>query len=194
MSSLFTHAIYGFTIGVIFEQSPHLKPVKKIGGVALCALTAAISPDFDAIPTFLGVPYGSFFGHRGFFHSPFFYLLFAPALAWLTILWVGFDKEQKPKAWFLLSCCYFLSMNSHSVLDALTDGGKGVMLNFPFDSERHFFSWQPIPVSPMNLQAFLSKRGLEVLLGESAFFVPALALSGSLRLVAGKSKADRGKR
>lgn len=182
MSSLFTHAMYGFTIGVLFERHPDLKPTRKIGGVALCGLVAGVAPDLDVIPMLAGVPYGSFFGHRGFFHSPFFYLFFAPFLAYLTTLWSGI-KERRGRALVLLTLCYFLALMSHSILDALTDGGRGIMLYFPSDSMRHFFSWQPIAVSPLGLQAFVSERGLEVIKSEAYFFVPALLLVILWRIV-----------
>lgn len=182
MSSLFTHAMYGFAIGVLFERFPDLRPTRKIGGVALCGLVAGVAPDMDVIPMLMGVPYGSFFGHRGFFHSPFFFLFFAPVLAYLTVLWIGL-KERRGRAMVTLTGCYFLALMSHSILDALTDGGRGIMLYFPSDSLRHFFTWQPIAVSPMSLQGFLSERGIEVIKSEVYFFAPALFLVILWRMV-----------
>jgi len=35
------------------------------------AIVCSIIPDADVIGLYLGVPYEHFFGHRGFFHSPF---------------------------------------------------------------------------------------------------------------------------
>jgi membrane-bound metal-dependent hydrolase YbcI (DUF457 family) len=40
---------------------------------------------------------------------------------------------------------------SHGVLDALTDGGKGVAFFSPFDTTRHFFPVRPIPVAPITV-------------------------------------------
>jgi membrane-bound metal-dependent hydrolase YbcI (DUF457 family) len=109
----------GFTIGVFFEKNAHLAPVKKIGGVGLCGLIVGIAPGFDAIPTFLGVPCGSFFGHRGFFHSPFFYLFFAPLLAWLTLIWAKVKKEKRTKPLLWLTLSYLLSGESPFFISAL---------------------------------------------------------------------------
>lgn len=41
----------------------------------------------------------------------------------------------------------FLATISHSLLDALTNGGMGVALFAPFDNRRFFFPFRPIEVA-----------------------------------------------
>jgi inner membrane protein len=48
------------------------------------------------------------------------------------------------------------------LLDALTNGGLGVALAWPFDDKRFFFPWRPIEVSPIGA-GFFSARGLAVI-------------------------------
>jgi len=47
---------------------------------------------------------------------------------------------------FLLVC-----LASHGVLDAMTDGGKGIGFFIPFDNHRYFLPFRPIHVSPIGL-------------------------------------------
>jgi inner membrane protein len=66
---------------------------------------------------------------------------------------------------------------SHGVLDALTDGGRGIAFFAPFDSARHFFPWRPIPASPLGARAVLSPYGARVVLSEAVWIgLPSLAL------------------
>ena len=46
--------------------------------------------------------------------------------------------------WFWLALIWSVSAVTHPLLDALTDGGSGVMLLFPFNDARLFFPWRPI--------------------------------------------------
>jgi len=61
------------------------------------------------------------------------------------------------------------------LLDALTDGGSGVMLLFPFSAERLFFPWRPIHVSPLGILRFVSKAGY-VLRSEMPFCMAAVTI------------------
>ncbi len=63
---------------------------------------------------------------------------------------------------------------SHGLLDAMTDGGKGVALLWPLTTKRFFFAWRPIPVAPIGA-GFLSLRGLRVALVELFEFAPVFA-------------------
>jgi inner membrane protein len=65
-------------------------------------------------------------------------------------------------------------VGSHGLLDALTDGGLGAALFWPFDESRHFAPWTPIPVSPIGLRV-LSPYGLSVALHELVLFFPLFA-------------------
>jgi len=67
-------------------------------------------------------------------------------------------KKQNPETW--------KNLLSHPLLDALTNGGHGVALFWPFSKERIFFPWQPIEVSPIGLRSFISEKGMEVIQSE----------------------------
>jgi inner membrane protein len=183
MSSAFTHAIAGFAIGALFEHRPELKRLQTIGGVALLGLVAGLLPDADVIPLSLKlIRYEHILGHRGLFHAPAFFLIFAPLLSWLVCLWAKVPVADRRKTLLWLSPMLFLALLSHAILDALTDGGLGVLLYFPFDSERHFFAWQPIAVAPLNLRAFFSEQGMRVLLSELPWAGTFVGLTAVKRL------------
>jgi inner membrane protein len=62
---------------------------------------------------------------------------------------------------------------SHPLLDAVTDGGLGVALLWPFSNERFFAPWRPLPVAPIGAR-MLSPRGLHVVLVEMLWSWPLL--------------------
>jgi len=128
----------------------------------LLSIICSIIPDADVIGFHLGVPYGHFFGHRGFFHSPFFGLLLS-----LFIVCIFFNNETIfSKQWFFYFIFFFLLSASHGILDALTNGGLGIALLSPFDNTRYFFPWTPIMVSPLGVKGLLSNWGLMVIISE----------------------------
>ncbi|QDL26805.1 metal-dependent hydrolase [Stenotrophomonas maltophilia] len=59
----------------------------------------------------------------------------------------------------------FVCAASHPLLDAMTSGGLGVALAWPWSEHRFFAPWRPIRVSPFAPQ-FFSARGLATLLSE----------------------------
>jgi inner membrane protein len=67
-----------------------------------------------------------------------------------------------------------LVIASHGLLDALTDGGLGAALLWPFSDERFFAPWRPLPVAPIGAR-FWSGRGLAVLAVELCWFGPLAA-------------------
>ncbi|RMH04061.1 MAG: LPXTG cell wall anchor domain-containing protein [Planctomycetota bacterium] len=78
----------------------------------------------------------------------------------------------------------FLCTASHGLLDALTDGGRGVGFLLPFDDRRFFLPWRPVPVSPLSAGAFFTPRGLVVLAGEALWIgLPAALLGLALLLL-----------
>src|SRR5205085_12664169 len=99
----------------------------------------------------LKVPYENDFGHRGFTHS----LAFALAVGLLAAA-PTFRRFRIP--WLDLWGFFFLITASHGILDALTNGGRGVAFFWPFDSERYFFPWTPVEVSPIG-PGFFSRQG-----------------------------------
>ncbi|WP_164162126.1 metal-dependent hydrolase [Stenotrophomonas maltophilia] len=59
----------------------------------------------------------------------------------------------------------FVCAASHPLLDAMTSGGLGVALAWPWSEQRFFAPWRPIRVSPFAPQ-FFSARGVSTLLSE----------------------------
>ncbi len=59
----------------------------------------------------------------------------------------------------------FVCAASHPLLDAMTSGGLGVALAWPWSEQRFFAPWRPIRVSPFAPQSF-SARGVATLLSE----------------------------
>jgi inner membrane protein len=128
----------------------------------LLSIFCSVIPDADVLAFSLGIPYGHFFGHRGFFHSPFFGLLLGVLLASF------FFRTEKTfsKRWWIYLIYFSLLSASHGILDAFTNGGLGIALLSPFDTTRYFFPWRPILVSPIGIAGFLSKWGLMSLKSE----------------------------
>jgi inner membrane protein len=118
-------------------------------------------PDLDTwLMLGFGIPRGSLFSHRGFFHSPFFLITFAAAMAIILARKHG----RRPVAW--LALMWAVSAVTHPLLDMLTNGGSGVMLLFPFSQERLFFPWRPIHVSPLSIARFFDRAG-DILCGRN---------------------------
>jgi len=156
MPSVISHTAVAFAAGIAF--APRDVPSHFWSLSIVCS----IIHDADVIGFSFGIPYGHFFGHRGFFHSPFFGLL-------MSIFLVGIffcDVEIFSKQWFFYLIFFFLLSASHGILDAFTNGGLGIALLSPFDNTRYFFPWTPIMVSPIGINAFFSKWGLGVIKSE----------------------------
>lgn len=139
----------------------------------------SVAPDFDSIAFKFGIPYESQWGHRGFTHS----IVFALVVA---IFCSRFNNaiSAKPKTVFLYS---FFSMVSHTFLDALTNGGLGVAVFWPFNSERYFLPWRVIEVSPISISRFFTERGLSVLSSEFFYiWLPCLTVAGVIFLLRGR--------
>jgi inner membrane protein len=152
MPTIFTHP-------AVALLRPWFRDVPRRAVVA--GVIGAILPDLDVAAFALGIPYEHPLGHRGFTHSILFALLYAAAAALLLRVRLPF---------------LFLCTVSHTLLDALTDGGLGVAFFSPFSNERYFFPWTPIRVSPIGT-SFFSPRGLETLGSELVWvWVPCIAL------------------
>jgi|TARA_B110000967_G_scaffold209907_1_gene268491 inner membrane protein len=150
MASVFGHSLAAIALGKTFSEELR-KPKFWVLGI-LCS----IAPDADVLGFKFGVPYGSFWGHRGFTHSFFFAILFGVAITFL------FYTPKRP----ILSLYFALCTASHSLLDAMTTGGLGVAFFSPFENSRYFLPWSPIQVSPIGLKQFFSEWGLEVIKSE----------------------------
>ena len=76
---------------------------------------------------------------------------------------------------------------SHGLLDALTNGGRGIAFFAPFSDHRYFFPWRPIQVSPIGV-GFFSPRGLRVLASEAQWiWLPSAIIAVSARLIRRRS-------
>lgn len=152
----FAHVAVGFAAARAHDGAFRWRTMVALG-------TFSLLPDLDVYAFRLGIPYGAPFGHRGATHSVTFAVLAAIA-AWLvTRNWRS-------------TLALFAVVVSHPILDALSDGGLGVALWWPFSTERHFAPWTPIPVSPVG-RDMLSARGAFVLFVEAAITVPLVALT-----------------
>lgn len=180
MASLFTHAVVGAAIG-------HAgKPIwNKDRGYWPIVIACSILPDIDSLGFHLGVLYGSLWGHRGMTHS----LLFAFIVAMLAamILEKRFDRQGR------LAIVFFLVMISHSVLDAMTNGGLGVAFFSPLNTHRYFFPWRPILVSPIGPGRFFGERGLRIIGNEILWvWCPTLIFFALIKLLQHRSPIPTG--
>lgn len=142
MPTIVTHAAVPLCLGLGLG-SRIIPPRLLLAGVAIAML-----PDADVLAFKLGVAYGHVFGHRGFTHS----LLFAFALPTLAMLFHRQFRASAATVWSFL----LVSLLSHSLLDSLTTGGKGVGWLWPWRDERFFAPWQVIRVAPFKLEAYLT--------------------------------------
>ncbi len=182
MASAFTHAFFAAAMGEVYATRP--QPARFWLLSALCA----VLPDADVVGFAFGVHYDSMFGHRGMTHSLAFALLLACAVVFLF-----FRDVPNRRA---LAVYFFLVTASHGVLDALTNGGLGVAFFAPFSSERYFFPFRPVEVSPIGLSSFFSEWGVAVIESELLWvWLPAslvVALLLILRLWAKGKARDSG--
>jgi inner membrane protein len=151
MPSIITHAAVPLALWYAADRG-RISSRLLVAGVA-----AAILPDLDVAAFALGIPYADALGHRGASHS----LLFAGLVAMLgAALHKSLLARPPQAAAWLLVCAA-----SHPLLDALTSGGLGVALLWPWDDQRFFAPWRPIRVSPF-ANGFFSARGMATLLSE----------------------------
>jgi inner membrane protein len=135
----------------------------------VAAIIASILPDVDAIGFRLGIAYGNALGHRGFSHS----IAFALIIGLLGMLLASRLRSGRIAVFLVL----FISIISHDVLDAMTNGGLGTAFFSPFSNERFFLPWQPIQVAPLSIRRFLGTSGWKVLYSEFVWiWLPSLAL------------------
>ena len=161
---------------------------------ALCA----VLPDVDVIGFSFGIAYEDMFGHRGFTHSLFFAAVVGVFATWhllhrpvsdlhrpVSDLHQPESDSHRPastlRPWTLF--IWFTAVTaSHGVLDAFTDGGRGIAFFAPFSNHRFFFPWRPIEVSPIGV-GFFSPRALRVLASEAQWiWLPSAIIAASARL------------
>jgi inner membrane protein len=170
MPTIFSHAL---TATLAAQWWPGRLPARFWTLTAVCAML----PDADVIAFAFGIPYGDMFGHRGFTHSLFFAGVLGAAVTWYLLHRPGSDSHR------LTLFVWFTAVTmSHGLLDALTDGGRGIAFFAPFSDQRYFFPWRPIQVSPIGV-GFFSARGLRVLASEARWlWVPSAIIAVSARL------------
>jgi len=155
MASLFGHALTSIAIGSSFSKNVKNWKFWMLG------VFCSILPDADVISFKFGIPYQDFWGHRGFTHS----LVFALIIAILITL-IFYRKDVLSFKGIIYTLFFTACTASHSILDAMTDGGLGVAFFSPFDNSRYFFPWRPIKVSPIGATNFFSEWGKKVLVSE----------------------------
>lgn len=164
MPSIITHAAVPLALWCAADRG-RIPPRLLAAGVI-----AAMLPDADVLAFALRIPYADAFEHRGASHS----LLFACVLAALAAV-LAFFGSGRPRSAGLCqprlastvqaAVFVFICAASHPLLDALTSGGLGVALAWPWSEQRFFAPWRPIRVSPFAPQ-FFSARGIATLLSE----------------------------
>ena len=177
------HLLFSIACAV-FAKNAELTPVLAQGDwwhiVPSAVLTGPL-PDIDHPTSFLGQrlkwiskPIARACGHRGFTHS----LVFAFVVPLLCVL-IG-------RRWFragLIRCWLFLTVSllSHSLLDSVTTGGKGVGWLWPWSDERFFAPWQVIKVAPFALSRYTTPYGHQVIISELMWvWLPGMLLMGML--------------
>ncbi|MCB0647350.1 MAG: metal-dependent hydrolase [Saprospiraceae bacterium] len=162
MASIFGHGILASSFSAFLPKEEKNRTIIGAG------VLASMMPDLDVISFGFGIPYESWLGHRGLTHSIIFALIFAWILSSAT------RKHGKFKTRFIF---FFMCTVSHGILDAMTSGGRGVGFFIPVENARFFFPWRPIKVSPIGIERFFSKWGLEVLLSELFYIaIPSLLI------------------
>lgn len=184
MPTVFSHAL---TATAAAQWWPGRLPARFWTWTAVCAML----PDIDVIAFAFGIPYGDMFGHRGFTHSLFFAAVIGVVVTWHLLHQPGSDLHQpgsdshRPDARShrLALFIWFTALTaSHGILDAMTNGGRGIAFFAPFSDQRYFFPWRPIQVSPIGV-GFFSPRGLRVLASEAGWiWVPSAIIAASARL------------
>ena len=148
---------------------------------ALCATV----PDVDVIGFSLGISYDDMLGHRGLTHS----FAFALVVGFVAARSVAHSDALGAGSWRLGALwAYFSAITaSHGVLDAFTNGGRGIAFLAPFSNHRFFFPWRPIQVSPIGV-GFFSNRGLDVLTSELRWIVLPSTIIAVLAMALGRRK------
>lgn len=176
MPTIFSHAVVPLAAGLALGRTA-LPPRLVAAGVV-----AAMAPDFDTVAFRLGIDYAAPFGHRGATHS----IVFAFALGLLAAACAPWLRSGRRRAFAFVALCAL----SHPLLDALTNGGLGVALLWPWSQTRFFAPWRPIAVSPIGA-GFFSARGATVLWSELQWVVLPLALAALPWMAIRKSVAAR---
>ena len=164
MPTIFTHPV------VALAAKPYFGALARRPAILVIGAVLTVLPDLDVIGFYYGVPYGHILGHRGLSHS----LPFALVLGALVAVAAAYlVRLSFVRLWLYFAIC----LASHGLLDACTNGGSGVAFFAPFSSERYFFPFRPIDVSPIGVDAFFNDRGAQVLMNELLWvWMPAVVI------------------
>jgi len=175
MPTIFSHALAATAAA---RWWPGRLPARFWTWTAVCAML----PDIDVIAFSFGIPYEAMFGHRGFTHS-FFFAALVGVTAAAHVSHQSHPSHPLHRSHLTALFFWFTAVTaSHGLLDALTNGGRGIAFFAPFSDHRYFFPWRPIQVSPIGV-GFFSPRGLRVLASESGWiWVPSAIIAVSARL------------
>jgi len=168
MPTIITHAAVPLAIGVGLGKDRVSRRLLVVG------IAASMLSDLDTLGFHFGIPYGSPFGHRGFAHS----LVFAGVLAVAATVFHQLLHTSRWRAFAFV----FVSAASHGLLDAFTNGGRGVALLWPFSNARFFAPVRVIQVSPIGVGRFFSRSEVRVITSELLWiWLPMLLLFLLLR-------------
>jgi inner membrane protein len=159
MATALTHAVVGAALATAAPSG-----IDR-GRLALVLAAASVLPDADVIGFALGVPYAHPLGHRGLTHS----LPFALAGGALLAGWLA--RGRGARVWMGVGVLGFVALASHGVLDAMTDGGRGVGFLIPFHDARYFLPWRPLRVSPIGIEEFFRHRAAREIVTREAGLV-----------------------
>ena len=152
MPSVFSHAVVGATVMACGLPRPRASLIVHVAMLA-------VVPDLDVVALAFGWGLDHPFGHRGLSHSLVASALFAGAAVLASRLR---SDETRLRVWIALT----MAAASHGLLDAMTNGGRGVAFLAPFSDVRWHFPFRPIEVSPIGVREFFTGRGVEVIANE----------------------------
>lgn len=189
MSSAVSHFVMGATIALPFTAVPSVRKAVRPIGLVLSAGLLSAAPDLDT--AFFGViPYAHFFGHRGFFHSPFFGISVAVTLSFLLLAVL---RSFGMKASAGVAAALALALASHGLLDAMTDAGLGVMLLYPFSEERFFLPWRPFHAPPVKISSLSIRQVQMMVRSELPIVLACAAIAGTVQFVIKRISTRRAK-
>lgn len=170
MPSVFSHPSVPLAISVGLGRNTIPRSLLWLG------VAASVIPDVDVVSWWLGIPFGSPWGHRGFTHS----LCFAALLALACCgLW-QYGRQHPLRVFSFI----FIAAASHGLLDACNLRGNGVMLLWPFSDELWHSPWRFIAISPLDPSHLTNGRWLHIMLSEWLYlWLPAAVLAASLILL-----------
>ena len=165
------HRIYGtgyLAVGLATARATAVPRGLAAWSWAVLLSGLSLLPDTDFLGFHFGIPYAGPFGHRGALDSLVFALAVGLAL-WVWAAWVGLPGLR-------VGLASSRVLVSHGVLDSMTNGGMGVALFWPFNLQRYFAPWRPIPVVPLGGRLF-SVHGVSLMMHETLLFLPLFVVA-----------------